>query len=188
MRHFIIILLFIPTVLHAQMSKRKTSSVFQSSLLNENKFQINGFGFNGPKHLDTLFYDNNQIKAIGYYAIDKQGNNSSHRVGLWTEYYRNGQIMSIGSYDLQFYYGCYNTMPGIRYYSFKKGDWSYYYENGQTKAKGSYKVERVQISTGVANQFESKSSTTGDWIINDEDGQPAKDKQEIISDLDRLRL
>jgi MORN repeat variant len=188
MRYFIIILIFIPTVLHAQMSKRKNTLTFQTNLLNEDKFQINSFGFSGPKHLDTLFYDNKQIKAIGYYAIDKQGNKSFHRVGLWTEYYRNGQIMSIGNYDLQFYYSCYNTMPGIRYYSFKKGYWNYFYENGQTKAKGTYKVERVQISTGVANQFESKSSTTADWLINDEDGQPAKDKQKIIFDLDRLHL
>jgi hypothetical protein len=79
-------------------------------------------------------------------------------------------------------------MPGVRYYSFKKGDWIYFYENGQTKAKGTYKVERVHVSAGVANQFESKSSTTIDWLINDEDGQPAKERQKIILDLERLHL
>jgi len=174
--------------MHAQMSKHKTTLIFQSGLSGGNKFQIDSFGFHGPKHLDTLFYDNKQIKAVGYYAVDKQGNKTYHRVGLWTDYYRSGQIMSIGNYDLQFYYGCYNTMPGVRYYSFKKGDWTYFYENGQTKAKGTYMVERVKVSAGVENQFESKSSTTASWIINDENGQPAKDRQKVISDLDKIRL
>lgn len=188
MRQVILIMFLIPNVLHAQMSKQKASSTFQSSFFNEKKFQIDSFGFHGAKHLDTLFYENKQIKAIGSYAIDRQGNKTYHRVGLWIDYYRTGQIMSIGNYDLQFYYGCYNAMPGIRYYSFKKGDWTYFYENGRTKAKGNYKVERIHVSTGVENQFESKSLTTADWLINDEDGHPARDRQKVISDLDRLRL
>jgi antitoxin component YwqK of YwqJK toxin-antitoxin module len=177
-----------PILLHAQMSKHKISSTFQYSMLSKEKFQIDSFGFHGPKLLDTLFYDNKQIKSIGYYAVDRKGNKTYHRVGVWADYYRNGQVMSIGNYDLQFYYGCYNTMPGVRYYAFKKGNWSYFYENGQIKAKGTYKIERVQVSAGMDNQFESKALTTADWLLNDENGQSAKDRQKIISDLERLRL
>lgn len=166
MRYLIIILYFIPIASFAQLSKYKTSSISSTSIPIEKKFLIDSSGFRGPKLLDTLFYDNRQIKAIGYYPIDKKGNKAYYRVGQWIEYYQTGQIKSIGNYDLNYYYGCYNSRPGLRYYSFKKGDWTYFYENGMTKAKATYKVERIQVSDGVANQYENKSSITSDWLIN----------------------
>lgn len=188
MRLFLIILFLTPFALKAQMSKQRTFPTFQSGLLNGNKFQLDGFGFHGPQQLDTLFYEDKKIKAVGYYAVDRQGNKTFLRVGLWTEFYRSGQVMSVGEYDLQSLLGCYNAMPGVRYYSYKKGDWIYFYENGQTEARGTYKTERVQASTGITNQFESKALTTPEWIVNDENGQPAEDRQKVLSDIERLHL
>ncbi len=188
MSRFLFILLLTPFALQAQFSKQKTFPTFQSGLLNVNRFQLDSLGFHGTKQLDTLFYEDKKIKAIGFYAVDRQGNKTYYQVGLWTEFYRNGQVMSGGNYDLQFLLGCYNTMPGVRYYSYKKGDWVYFYENGQTKAKGTYKIERVKADAGVPNQFESKSSTTAEWIVNDENGQPAKDRQRVLYNLERLHL
>jgi hypothetical protein len=188
MRLFLIILFLTPFALQAQLSKQRTFATYTSGFIDTNKFQLDSLVFHGPKQLDTLFYEDKKIKAIGYYAIDRQGNKTYLRAGLWTEFYRNGQIMSSGNYDFQFLLGCYNTTAGIRYYSYKKGDWKYFYENGQTKAKGTYKIVRVAASTGVANQFETKSLTTPDWVVNDENGEAAKDRQRVLADLERLHL
>lgn len=188
MSRFLIILFLTPFALQAQLSKHKPLPIVQSGLLNTNRFQLDSFGFHGSKQLDTLFYEDKKIKAIGFNAVDRQGNKSFFRDGLWTEFYRNGQVMSSGNYDLQFLLGCYNAMGGDRYYSYKKGDWVYFYENGQTKAKGTYKTERIKVFTGVENQYETKSLTTPEWIVSDENGQSAKNRQGVLYDLERLHL
>jgi hypothetical protein len=188
MRLFLVLLLLASYVSHAQTGKQKHLSMTRFNVLDRTRFPLDSQAFPGHKQLDSLLYEDRKVKAIGYYAVDGQGTKTFLRVGQWTEFYRNGQIMSIGSYNLQSLLSCHDAMPGVQYYSFKIGDWKYFYEDGAIKAKGTYQIQRVQVSTGVANQFKTKSLTTADWIVNDEKGRPAPDRQRVLVSLERLHL
>jgi len=178
MQLLIAILIFVPLVSTAQLDTRKNKKIF-------GPYSMQPQFLHGNKILDTIYYPDKKIKAIGFYAVDDEGKKTYYRTALWTEYYNNGEIKSRGSYLFNFIYGCCGGLPCVHSNVYKVGDWIYYYENAVVKAKGIYKVERIEVSTGVENQFAYKSVYTDAWNFYDPDGQIAKDRQKIISELEK---
>lgn len=71
------------------------------------------------------YFENNQIKSIGAYGINKNWlNDNGNKEGEWKEYYENGQLKRIGTYH--------NTTEPV-------GKWVEYYDNGNLKSIGSYR-------------------------------------------------
>jgi len=188
MRILIIILTLAPFISLAQEINKGTNLTLQPYLISNDSFILDSSGYRGLKEIDTLYYPDKKIKAIGFYAVDKGGKSTYYRVGLWMEFYNNGEVKSIGNYNFHLLYGCCSAIPCTQLCPYKIGDWTYYYENGQIKARGAYKVDKIKVNTDVANQFTYKSIVTEEWLLYDIDGQTAKDKQKIISDLERLTL
>jgi antitoxin component YwqK of YwqJK toxin-antitoxin module len=148
------------------------------------RFDINEDGFYGQVRADTNFYTDGKIAAIGHFAVDRNNRMSGTKVGLWIEYYHNGQIRSKGTYAMySLLYASLTTTKRLET-SYKIGQWEYYYENGQLKAKGEYEIRTLPARTGVANQFHKTPIATGHWLFFNEDGSVSKDKQKIIGDIE----
>ncbi len=191
MRVCFIILFFIPVVALGQnhrKAKRKAryDSLYKETLKMMDKFNLDNNGYHGYFKTDTVFYSNKKIKAIGSYAIDRNGKASNYKVGKWIEYYENGQVKSIGDYQMNFVWTCSSVKPALQYYYYKIGKWTYYYDNGQLMAQGIYNIERAKVTTGVADQYSNKPIVTNQWILYNNNGQPAENRKRIINQLDSL--
>lgn len=188
MRLLIIILILAPAICYGQTSKAKSRASSPIQTVTQKKFRLDSFDYNSKRTLDTIYYSDKKIKAIGFYVADDKGKKTPYRIGLWTEYFNNGEIRSIGNYIFNKVYGCCSAMPCFDINCYKTGEWIYYYDNGQVKATGTYKVERIAVNRGVANQFLYTSLITDSWNFYDADGQTTKDKQAIISTLEKPAL
>ncbi len=103
---------------------------------------------------------------------------------MWTEFYENGTVKSVGNYDIQYLLVSYSSNTGIIYNEYKTGEWVYYYENAQVKAKGRYKIVRTPVSTGVENQFTKSPVITEDWGFYNSDGKPLSNKKALIGEVE----
>ena len=185
---FIIILLLTPLASSSQTVKKKTSTSNEFYLFRQPKFLMDSLGYHGDKFLDTIYYTDKKIKAIGFYAIDIQGDKTYYRVDLWTEFYNNGEIKSIGKYQFALVYDCCGGTLCNQVCPYKVGDWTYYYDNGKIKAAGSFRVEKTKANTSVENQFNYKSIMTSSWLFYDSNGQLANDQRKIALDVEKPTL
>ena len=115
----------------------------------------------------TIRYDNGQVRTTGKFFNDYDG--PIIRIGLWQEYYPNGQLKSQRRYAKDYrFYRCPQNVPS--YYNYKTGPWVYYYQNGNIRAKGTYKV------INIAGEFRSHEFGVLDstWIFFDKNGTKTK--------------
>ena len=163
----------------------KGSSSLRPYFIDDDKFIHDSTGFRGEGKLDTTFYSDKSIKSIGFRPVDKSGFKTNYKVGLWTEFYKNGCVKSVGQYALQSVYGCCSGNACVQYYFYKTGEWSYYYSDKTLLAHGLYKLELKEINTGIAGQYGYFSVVTDNWALNESDGQPARNRDSIILLLKR---
>lgn len=87
-----------------------------------------------------LLYKNGQIEEIGVY---KNGD----RIGLWIEYYENGQIRALGNYlgthkrisvDKIIDVETLDYITTTEHWDYKKGSWKYYLPNGKLYKREEY--------------------------------------------------
>ena len=150
------------------------------------RYNLDSNGYSKQLTTDTIFYDNKKIKAIGSFAVDRDNKKGDYKVGKWAEYYDNGQIKSLGEYQMSFVFACQYARPGLAYYSYKVGNWAYYYDNGQMMATGKYDLTTQKVSTGIADQFAKKSIVTDSWLLYEKNGTPIADRQKIIPELEKM--
>ena len=186
MKHFFMIVFLAPVLLQAQQRKGREEQAIASMLMALSRFEFaEDKQYIGKKELDTLFYeDTTTVKAIGYFAVDKQDKKTEYKAGLWKEFYKNGQVKSVGNYNIQYLLVASAANKAIIYNQYKTGEWIYYYENGQVKAKGRYKIVRNNVSTGVENQYTKAPVTTEDWAFYSKDGKPLPNKKEVIGEVE----
>jgi hypothetical protein len=184
MKYFLFIVFLTPLFLKAQQKNRKDEQVISPFFEVLRRFDFENRFFAGKNVPDTLWYNDTVIKAIGYFAADKENKKSEYKIGLWKEFYENGNIKSIGNYGMQYLLLSYSSGQAIVYNEYKTGEWIYYYENAQVKAKGRYKIVRTPVSTGVDNQFTKAPVTTEDWLFYSSDGKPLANKKEVIGEVE----
>ena len=71
----------------------------------------------------------------------------NYRIGFWNEFYENGKLKSSGNYNLDTYTQCCTGGICSGFYSYKYGEWNYYYDNGNLKAKGKYRIGKKHKET-----------------------------------------
>ena len=185
MRILILAFLFLPFISHAQKKKKKKENGANIFLMQFNMFWgvLDSSGFKGQKTLDTLYYPDKHIKAVGYYAINNDRKKTTCKVDKWIEYYENGEIKSQGNYELEYLLACRSAGPSVVYHEYEVGEWKYYYDNGRLKAQGIYKIEKTNASTGISNQIYANPIVTDKWLLHEKDGQIAINREKIILEL-----
>jgi hypothetical protein len=184
MKYFLFIVFVAPVFLQAQEKKNKDEQAISPLFETLRRFDFADRFFTGKKVPDTLRYNDTAIKAIGYFAADKENKKSEYKIGLWKEFYENGTVKSVGNYGMQYLLVSYSSAQAIIYNQYKTGDWIYYYDNARVKAKGRYKIIKTPVSTGVDNQFTKTTVTTETWLFFDREGMPLINKKEILVDLE----
>jgi hypothetical protein len=112
------------TLLHAIIMLEVVSSGCRSEQRSDPGFKetINQFDSSGKKQGPWILYDDTILVAKGSYAGGRQD-------GLWTYYYRNGQMKEEGHYD-----------RGL-----KNGIWVEWYPDGELMWKGSWEKGKRQL-------------------------------------------
>jgi antitoxin component YwqK of YwqJK toxin-antitoxin module len=145
------------------------------------RFPLDSGGYHGKLVSDTLLYPDKSIKEIGTFAVKWDSIKSDLRVGLWSEYYANGQLKSRGNYQADWYISCCFAGRCMQYLHYKTGSWSYYYENGQLKASGTYLVKKGKIETTCrGGDVVYRAHVTKSWSYFDESGKKLKMSKKFI--------
>ncbi|MEZ4805200.1 MAG: hypothetical protein R2852_06890 [Bacteroidia bacterium] len=152
------------------------------------RFLIDSSGFVGPTAIDTMYYPDKKIKAIGTVALDYDSVKSDLKVGLWTEYYSDGKIKSKGNYEMDSYVTCCFLGPCRQFVTYKKGHWKYFHENGKLKASGKYKVKKQHIFTTCKGSYERvfNSRIDNSWHYYDEEGRKKKMTKKLIREIEKM--
>lgn len=187
--HYIFFILFLLPFTATGQSRKKqkarTDSLSQITIKMMDRYNVDSNSHDRKVSLDTIFYNNRKIKAIGTFAVDRNNKKEDYKIGEWAEYYENGQIKSNGEYKMGFVLACRSATMGLAYYTYKIGDWTYYYENGQVMAKGKYDLTTQEVFTGIAKQYAKKSVITEGWSLYDISGEVSNDRQKIVLELEK---
>lgn len=184
MKYFLLIILIVPVFLQAQHKKSKDEQAISPLFEALRRFDFEDGFFAGKKVADTLRYNDTSIKAIGYFAADKEDKKSAYKIGLWKEFYEDGTLKSVGNYGMQYLLISYPSGQAIIYNQYKTGEWIYYHENARVKAKGRYKIEKKPVTAGVNNQFAKSPVTTADWLFYNSEGKLLANKKEVIGEVE----
>lgn len=153
--------------------QRKNDSIVDDIYIaGDNRFQLDSAGYHGATALDTMYYPDNKIKAIGHVALESDSSKSKLKVGSWTEYFPSGTIKSEGSYQIDSYIQCCSDGACRMFINYKTGSWQYYHENGQLKCSGIYVVAKEHIKTsckGGARVYRARINKS--WKCHNEQGQ-----------------
>lgn len=151
----------------------------------DNRFLIDSSGYHGQTAVDTIYYHDKTIQAIGNVALENDSSKSKLKVGLWTEYYSNGQIKSQGIYQIDSYIQCCYAGPCRQYQNYKTGLWKYYYDNGQIKASGTYKVKKEKIRTSCKGGDKVLTSRIDNsWTYYNDKGDKIRLKNNLKTELE----
>lgn len=150
----------------------------------DNIFLMDSTGYIGQTAVDTIYYHDKTIQAIGKVALEKDSIKSTVKVGLWTEYYSNGQIKSQGNYNIDSYAQCCSSGPCKQYRNYKTGLWKYYYAKGQIKASGTYKVKKEKIQTSCGGDKVFTSRLDNSWLYYNDKGDKIKRTAKIKLELE----
>ena len=112
------------------------------------RFKFSNNSFAGQTELSK-----NKKTESGKYAIFNDGETSQYKIGLWKEYYENGQIKEEGKYLIGRYAQCCFAGPCLRYYNYKVGKWKYYYQNGTLELDGNYSIKKMWIDTNCGGDY-----------------------------------
>ena len=127
----------------------------------------------GQMKLDTIYYDQKNIKAIGFIALKKDSSESDIRINKWINYYKNGSIESIGNYSMSSYIDCNYVGWSRNYYAYKIGSWTYFYQNGNKMAEGIYSVKLETINNSCKKgAIIKRSRINNKWKYWDVDSNP----------------
>lgn len=139
-------------------------------------------GYHGLTALDTTFYsDNKTILAIGNVALYRDSTKTTYKVGLWTEYYYEGQIKSQGMYQIEEYIYC-GTTPFCKHSVYKIGYWQHYFANGKIKASGVYSLKFTKVRTNCKGGAKlRKGYPDKSWTFYDEEGKKIKIKDVVLT-------
>lgn len=158
---------------------------FQVFVSNDDRFLIDSGAYRGQTALDTLYYPDKKIKAIGNVALEKDSSKSDFKVGLWTEYFSNGQVKSKGLYQIDSYIQCCAASHCRQYLNYKLGLWEYYYETGQIKASGTYNVKTERIHTSCKGGAKVLTShVDSSWTFWNDMGIEVKLSDELRTELE----
>ena len=116
------------------------------------------------------------------YAVFNDGETSQYKIGIWKEYYENGQIKEEGKYLIGRYVQCCFSGPCLRYYNYKVGEWKYYYENGTLELEGNYSIKKLWIDTNYGGDYIKYGILDSDSKFNNLSGE------RIRKDIDSLKL
>jgi len=134
---------------------------------------------------DTLL-DSLGNYSIGNFIIEPYGDFDGRQIGVWTQYYSNDSIMSIGSYNIGATTWCQSAGPSVSGYSFKTGEWKYYYSNGQLKAQGLFQLEVYEFQNNCGGDARFVSKTNDKWFVFDESGNRIEYIEEIINEIEGI--
>lgn len=169
----------------ASCNKRLFSRIY---IADEHKYEITKGNFSGKSELKEVTFQNAQIKERGKYAYDDENVLSTLKVGEWSSYYENGQLCSIGKYNIGTYIQCCFGGACKQFYNYKIETWKYYHQNGQLKATGEYAIKQLHVDTscegGDAMPF---GLTTPNWKNFSEQGELVKPTEELIPELETVK-
>jgi hypothetical protein len=149
------------------------------------RFNIDRDGYQGKSKADTLYFKDKKIKGIGHVAQERDSTKSDLKIGLWTEYYSNGQVRAKGNYQIDSYINCCITDTCKMYSNYKLGQWEYFYPNGQIKAIGTYTVRKTQIKTSCSGGDKIlRSYVDLSWRYYDDKGQKIKINKELRGEIE----
>ena len=116
--------------------------------------------------------------------MDNDLNKSNIKIGLWTEYYTDGQIKSQGNYKINSYLKCCVSCPCRHFYNYKIGVWKYFYQNGQVKMTGNYRTKKEHIRKGcIKGEKIFNSHIKKSWVYYNDKGEKIKLTNEIVYEL-----
>ncbi|MFD1096106.1 hypothetical protein [Salegentibacter chungangensis] len=133
-------------------------------------------------------YESGELKLEGSYSNEYLPIYKL-RIGEWKEFYKNGNLKSIGNYKIGQYEECCTGGVCDGFYNYKIGQWTYFYENGKTKAEGKFDTEKFQLNTyceggekisfGVINPEK--------WNFYDKMGNKMKPSQKDIQEIEQTK-
>ncbi len=139
------------------------------------------------QQLDTVYTNEDSTYQIGHFLVNADSTISALKIGLWKEYYENGQLKSEGKFQVDWYWFC-STKAIQKYYLIKHGTWYYYHKNGTIKAFGDYNVKSVHTRLGSGGCKSSKYIFYPDrsWRFYKENGQKLKFNQKLKKEFQFL--
>jgi len=131
------------------------------------------------------YHDNGVVKSIGN-VEDFFAEHYSYRIGLWSEFYKNGKLKESGNYKLDTYIQCCSSGLCDGYYSYKIGEWVYYHENGNLKAKGVYRIGKKHKETNCEDGDKIYFGyVTDEWKFYDKNGTEIKPTKNDIAEIEK---
>ncbi len=122
----------------------------------------------------------NSKKESGMYAKFNDGETSKYKIGLWKEFYENGQLKKEGKYLIGRYLQCCNLGPCLRYYNYKVGKWKYYYKDGTLELNGNYSIKRMWIPTSCGGDYIKYGILDSDTKFYDRSGERIRKKNDSL--------
>ena len=145
----------------------------------------------------SLNYKSGELKAKGFYNKEYY-DDVKLPVGLWTEYYKNGVIKSIGEYKMENYTDCCTGGICKTPYSYKIGEWKYFFNDRKLKEKGIYRIGTKIIETSCEGGAEIKYGRVNkNWIFYNVKGELREiskkeiqniEKESVVSYWDAVKL
>ncbi len=131
-------------------------------------------------YMDTII-DSVGNKWIGNKINDPFMEFNDRKIGIWTQYYPNDSVKSIGEFSLGATTYCQFAGPIISGYNFKSGKWLFFYPNGQLKAEGHYtlKVEEFGNNCGDDGWYRS-TMNDNNWNFYNESGERIESLESAI--------
>jgi len=141
----------------------------------ENEISNIRFKFSNNSFAGETELSNNGKTESGNYAKFNDGETSQYKIGLWKEFYENGQLKEEGNYLIGRYVQCCLSGYCIRYYNYKVGKWNYYYPNGTLELKGNYSLKKLRIETNCGGDYIKYGILDSDSKFYDEKGKRIKE-------------
>ena len=130
----------------------------------DNDFQLTDNSiFIGNDTLVTLNYSDGSKKALGKFALDKEGKLSPFKVGKWIFYNSNGSVQSQGSYQMSSFTDCGTGGPERVFYHYKTGKWSFFDTDENVVAEGIFTNDEFPISTRCGTETILFGITDSSW-------------------------
>lgn len=138
------------------------------------------FKFSNNSYAGQTELSKNKKTESGKYAKFNDGETSQYKIGLWKEYYENGQIKEEGKYLIGRYVQCCFSGHCLRYYNYKVGKWKYYYQNGTLELDGDYSIKKLWIDTNCGGDYIKYGILDSETKFYDQSGKRIKKNIESL--------
>lgn len=164
-------------------STRQTSYYINGN----DEFEIENDHFTGEKYIDTLYYDNGSIRAIGSFAVNSSNEKTKFPIGRFTEYYENGTVKSSGNFQLTSFVNCCFAGWCRMFYPYKTDEWRYYYETGQLKSIGTYSNKITHLDTSCQGGAEVLTNAiNNNWKFFSKESLPTEPEEKLKKELEKI--